>query len=881
MPIQEERSTRSGSRETSRPRAEGKFLFLNEEKLFIKGVTYGPFGPEGREFDDPGQVERDFHLMRLSGINSIRTYTVPPRWLLDAAERHGLWVMVGLAWEQHVAFLEDPAPARRIVARVREEVSRVRGHPAILCYAVGNEIPAPIVRWHGRNQVEAFLERLYREVKALDPEGLVTYVNYPTTEYLAELPFLDFLSFNVYLEQEADLRAYIARLQNLAGERPLLMAELGLDAAAHGEEEQARALDWQIRAVFEGGCAGAMVFAWTDQWYRGGEEILDWSFGITTRDRRPKPALHAVRRSFQEVPFIGTRSQPLVSVVVCSYNGARTIRETLEHLSRLRYPAYEVIVVDDGSTDDTAQVASEFDVRLIRTPNRGLSRARNTGLAAANGEIVAYIDDDAYPDPHWLAYLVATFEETDHVGVGGPNLPPPDEGPTARCVARAPGGPIHVLLSDTEAEHLPGCNMAFRTERLRAIGGFDARFRAAGDDVDVCWRLQEKGWTLGFNPTAVVWHRRRDSVKRYWRQQRGYGRAEAMLERKWPEKYNPVGHVSWAGRLYNGPAWGIYPGARTRIYQGTWGTAPFQSLEERPPGLLAMAAALPESWLLVALLGGVGFLGAVWSPLLLAFPIALLFALGLVGVTVRTACNACRGDAELSRKERLRSLAVTSWLHLIHPLARLSGRISSGLAPWRRYVPGKVSWSLERTLSVWTEVWRAPDLWLKELEEGLRHQGLLVRRGGDYDRWDLEVRSGALGFVRILMAVEEHGQGRQLGRVRFEPRWGAFALVAGGSGALLSLGAFLQGAWLAGLVLGGITVLLSVRCLQEHAAAILRAGIVARRLRSTDVHPGLERLEHLGPERPPFRRAPSPNGVHPARPRRLAPLRTGTSGVEG
>src|SRR5204862_13896 len=83
------------------------------------------------------------------------------------------------------------------------------------------------------------------------------------------------------------------------------------------------------------------------------------------------------------------------------------------------------------STDDTAAIASQYDVRLIRTPNRGLSSARNTGLAAATGEIVAYLDDDAYPDPHWLTYLAATFLSTSHVGVGRPNIAPAGDGPIA------------------------------------------------------------------------------------------------------------------------------------------------------------------------------------------------------------------------------------------------------------------------------------------------------------------------------------------------------------------------------------------------------------------------------------------------------------------
>ena len=79
--------------------------------------------------------------------------------------------------------------------------------------------------------------------------------------------------------------------------------------------------------------------------------------------------------------------------------------------------------------------------------------------------------------------------------------------------------------------------MAFRAEsRLEAIGGFDPRFRAAGDDVDVCWRLQERRRTIGFRPAALVWHHRRNSLRAYWQQQKGYGKAEALLEEKWPRE---------------------------------------------------------------------------------------------------------------------------------------------------------------------------------------------------------------------------------------------------------------------------------------------------------------------------------------------------------
>ncbi|HEY6208451.1 MAG TPA: glycosyltransferase, partial [Gemmatimonadales bacterium] len=432
-----------------RPTVRGKFLYVGDEKFYVRGVTYGTFRPraDGSEVPELEVVERDFALMAANGINAVRTYTVPPRWLLDAAARHGLRVMIGLPVERYIGFLADKKDAPDIEALVRAGVRATADHAAVLCYAVGNEIPASVARWFGRRRVERYLERLYHAAKDEAPESLVTYVNYPSTEYL-QLDFLDFFCYNVYLESQERLHAYLARLQTLAGERPLVMSEIGLDSRRNGEHAQARMLDWQVRTAFAAGCAGAFVYAWTDEWYRGGAEVDDWDFGLTRRDRGPKPALHAVRDAFREVPFAPDLLWPSMSVVVCTHNGAPTLADCLEGARRLAYPNYDVIVVDDGSTDQTAAIARQYDCRLIQTPHLGLASARNTGLAAATGEIVAYLDDDAFPDPHWLTYLAATFMSTGHAGVGGPNLSPPEDGPIAECVARAPGGPVHVLVSD-------------------------------------------------------------------------------------------------------------------------------------------------------------------------------------------------------------------------------------------------------------------------------------------------------------------------------------------------------------------------------------------------------------------------------------------------
>src|SRR5215207_5125986 len=159
-----------------RPRVDGKFLAVGAQRLWLAGVTYGTFAPgeDGAPYGDRDRVEADFQAMAEQGVNALRTYTAPPRWLLDAALRHGLWVTVGLPWEQHVTFLDSRRRAAAIEARVRAAVQGSAGHPAVLGYLVGNEIPASIVRWHGRSRVERFVERLRRVVEQEDPDGLVT-----------------------------------------------------------------------------------------------------------------------------------------------------------------------------------------------------------------------------------------------------------------------------------------------------------------------------------------------------------------------------------------------------------------------------------------------------------------------------------------------------------------------------------------------------------------------------------------------------------------------------------------------------------------------------------------------------------------------------------
>ena len=350
-----------------------------------------------------------------------------------------------------------------------------------------------------------------------------------------------------------------------------------------------------------------------------------------------------------------------------------------------------------------------------------------------------------------------------------------------------------MLLTDREAEHIPGCNMAFRKEWLQRIGGFDPQFWTAGDDVDVCWRLNQAGGTLGFHGGAVVWHHRRRTARSYMRQQHGYGRAEALLERKWPEKYNGGGHVSWSGRVYGGGSSGHGGGHRWRIYYGTGGSAAYQSIYERSPTTLAALPLMAEWYLLLVVLAGLSVYEIAAEPLSFELPAigipfsVVLFAIAFGVLPIHALCSAwsCFSSSDCRRLPLLWRRTLTGLLHLVQPMARLGGRLQHGLTPWRRR--GALGFGLPwaRQGTVWSETWLSlPDRMLL-LEPELRPHSAGLRRGGSYDRWDVQVRTGVFGCVRARLAVEEHGAGKQLVRYRIWPRLSSAGVIAVGALAAL------------------------------------------------------------------------------------------------
>ena len=282
-----------------RMRIHGKRFAHGEEGTRLRGLTYGPFAPdaEGQPFPARSRVCDDLAKMQTLGANSIRTYHVPPPWLLDLVDESGLTVFMDIPWSTHVCFLQSrraQADARRIV---RQAANSGRYHSCIAAYNIGNEIPTDIIRWHGTRARRAVPRRAERRRQANRSRGLVTYASYPPTEYL-DLSFLDFMTFNVYLHDRAVFRDYVFRLHNLAGDRPLVLGELGMDTLRHGHAEQARLLADHLRETALLGLAGAYVFSWTDDWHTGGHPVEDWAFGITDAERVSKASYAAVKRVF-------------------------------------------------------------------------------------------------------------------------------------------------------------------------------------------------------------------------------------------------------------------------------------------------------------------------------------------------------------------------------------------------------------------------------------------------------------------------------------------------------------------------------------------------------------------------------------------------------
>ncbi len=230
--------------------------------------------------------------------------------------------------------------------------------------------------------------------------------------------------------------------------------------------------------------------------------------------------------------------QSRISVIICAYNAARTIRACLESCCAQDRGDYEIIVVDDGSTDGTAQILHAFGdrIRVITRSRGGPSAGRNAAVAASQAEFVAFTDSDCLVERDWLSRLLECFQTEEVVAAGGSQKSPADESAFGRRVqsflvgagwigeyTRQSGGVRRV-------SHNPTCNVIYRRSAFEKLGGFLEGFWP-GEDVELDYRLLKSGGKIVFTPQAVVYHYRPADFSAFLRMMERYGWAQGVLVR--------------------------------------------------------------------------------------------------------------------------------------------------------------------------------------------------------------------------------------------------------------------------------------------------------------------------------------------------------------
>jgi len=232
------------------------------------------------------------------------------------------------------------------------------------------------------------------------------------------------------------------------------------------------------------------------------------------------------------------RDNPFVSVIVPVLNGERTIKECIASLLGTDYPAElrEILVVDNGSTDRTAEIVTSYPVRYLREERRGAARARNRGVEVSKGELLVFTDADCIVSRGWLRALVQPYAEQIVGGVAGEIVSYPPSTQAERYAARIRHLSPQLYLSRRLLPFAVFANLSFRREVFDRIGLLDGEL-VQGDSTDFCTRfLRETDLRLAYASKAVVFHRHRKTAWELFQQQWSYGRGHALLYIKYRQE---------------------------------------------------------------------------------------------------------------------------------------------------------------------------------------------------------------------------------------------------------------------------------------------------------------------------------------------------------
>jgi glycosyltransferase involved in cell wall biosynthesis len=238
----------------------------------------------------------------------------------------------------------------------------------------------------------------------------------------------------------------------------------------------------------------------------------------------------------------------MISVVVAVRNEVNHIQDCLQSLFTQDYQEpYEVIVVDGMSTDGTyeklTRLQEQYRFVLLKNEKFNAAAGRNIGINNSTGEIIAFIDGDAIAATDWLKQIQTTFEHTDAVGVGGPDLLPPGSSRTARMIgyvmtsAFARGGRFNPSTQHTTSEeekyvyHIPTCNLALERDVFTIVGLFDESF-VKGQDLELNYRIVTTGHKLLYSPNIKVVHHRKQYIKDFSKQIYKWAKAKVAIIKK-------------------------------------------------------------------------------------------------------------------------------------------------------------------------------------------------------------------------------------------------------------------------------------------------------------------------------------------------------------
>ena len=485
--------------------AHGKFFSRSGHKFFLTATRLDGLGST-LDLNEKLKLRRrleDLKAAHTSGLILSEGQSQPA---LDVVAAAGMVAMVELALAS--GDLVSSSRFAELVSRVAHAGNVYRSHPGLLGYLIDcSPEPSAEGPYHfAEKTVRRRLSALIRILKEHAPNALVAIKRRSATlaPVVAEEDFLYCCGARL---QDRELRLWIESLHRLAGPRPLVI-------------EFTKASSRQAEAVAEAFGAGAAGLVATSV---PAPPSRDW-LGI----RMLRPAETMPFASLEGAGPQQPSSCPLVSVVVCALKGERTLERCLRSLSQLAYPNFEVLVVADGGCAGVSEVAAQFrQFRAIGQSNQGLGAARNAGLKAARGEIVAFVEPDFAVDSDWLTFMVRAMQEGQLDACCGPACVPPETAKLAACVVAARPS----LPSTGLGEAMARSNLAFTKDVLQRAGGFERKYKGFDADADLCCKIEGSGAKLGYSPVALVWNLRPYPLRNFLSRQGSYGRVDAKRGR--------------------------------------------------------------------------------------------------------------------------------------------------------------------------------------------------------------------------------------------------------------------------------------------------------------------------------------------------------------